>query len=162
VSQESNNADFTAENEPWVLRQITFLDLTASNSDETDDGEKAELDARNFSEFLMEIGACSVSITDADANTSDEDPLFHEPSLTTCPNDYIEDTNEFAMVLHDVAAGRNVWKKCHVSALFPSSLFDVPNIVDAVRYTFQIPTTPRFEVDTIPDLDWIKHVVSAA
>jgi ribosomal protein L11 methylase PrmA len=164
VSQESNNADFTAEDddEPWVLRQITFLDLTASSSDATDDEGKAELDARNFSEFLMEIGACSVSITDADANTSSEDPLFHEPSLTTCPNDYIEDNNEFAMVLNDVAAGRNVWKKCHVSAHFPSSLFDVPNIVDAVRYTFQIPTTPRFEVDTVPDLDWIKHVVSVA
>lgn len=162
MSQESSDADLMTtddEEEPWVLRQITFLDLTAANpSESNEDDERSELDARNFSEFLMEIGACSVAITDADANTSNEDPLFHEPSLTSCPNDYLEDVNDFAMVLNDVAAGRNVWKKCHVSAHFPSSLFDVPNIVDAVRYTFQIPTTPRFEVDTVPDMDWIKHV----
>ena len=148
----------TNEDEPWALRQITFLDLTAGSSSTRKNNEQSDLDARNFSEFLMEIGACSVSITDADANTSKEDPLFHEPSLTTCPNDYLEDGNDFAMVLNDVAAGRNVWKRCHVSAHFPSSLFDVPTIIDALRYTFQIPTTPRFEVDTVPDLDWIKHV----
>jgi ribosomal protein L11 methylase PrmA len=159
VSNEPTDANLATdieEDEPWVIRQITFLDLTASGS--PSDDEKSELDARNFSEFLMEIGACSVSITDADANTLNEDPLFHEPSLTTCPNDYLEDTNDFAMVLNDVAAGRNVWKKCHVSAHFPSSLFDVPTIVDAVRHTFQLPTTPRYEVDTVPDLDWIKEV----
>ena len=162
LNTASQDADLAAaetdEEEPWTLRQITFLDLTAGSSSTSEDDEKSELDARNFSEFLMEIGACSVSITDADANTSNEDPLFHEPSLTTCPNDYLEDSNDFAMVLNDVAAGRNVWKRCHVSAHFPSSLFDVPNIIDALRYTFQIPTTPRFEVDTVPDLDWIKHV----
>jgi ribosomal protein L11 methyltransferase len=167
AEKKSSDADISAvdnEEEPWILRQITFLDLTAaSSSDESasaDDQEasKSELDARNFSEFLMEIGACSVSITDADANTSNEDPLFHEPTLTTCPNDYIEDSNDFAMVLNDVAAGRNVWKKCHVSAHFPSSLFDVPTIVDALRYTFQMPATPRFQVDNVPDLDWVKHV----
>lgn len=156
ISQEISEADLSnnEEDEPWALRQITFLDLTASGPE-----DDAELDARNFSEFLMEIGACSVSITDADANTSAEEALFHEPSLTTCPNDYVEDnSNDFAMILNDYAAGRNVWKRCHVSAHFPSSLFDVPTLVDAVRHTFQIPTTPRFEVDTVPDLDWIKHV----
>lgn len=158
ISKEISETDLSnhQEDEPWVLRQITFLDLTASGSGSEED---SELDARNFSEFLMEIGACSVSITDADANTSAEEALFHEPSLTACPNDFVEDSsNDFAMILNDYAAGRNVWKNCHVSAHFPSSLFDVPSIVDAVRHTFQIPTTPRFEVDTVPDLDWIKHV----
>jgi ribosomal protein L11 methylase PrmA len=171
VSMESNDINLTTEDdddEPWVLRQITFLGLTAAKSssvDESGDAEsndddvRSEFDARNLSEFLMEIGACSVSITDADRDTSEEDPLFHEPSLSCCPNDYVEDANsEFAMILDDKAVGRNLWKKCHVSAHFPSSLFDVPTIVDAVRYTFQVPTNPRFKVDTVPDLDWIQHV----
>eukprot|EP00804_Cyclotella_cryptica_P002113 CCRYP_006522-RA/>CCRYP_006522-RA protein AED:0.03 eAED:0.03 QI:0/-1/0/1/-1/1/1/0/568 len=174
VSKESSDADLTTddgdnEDEPWVLRQITFLDLTAPNSSSDEDSttennndvHKSEFDARNLSEFLMEIGACSVSITDADRGTTDEDPLFHEPSLTCCPNDYVQDqgnTDQYAMVLNDNAVGRNVWKKCHVSAHFASSLFDVPTIVDAVRYTFQTPSNPRFQVDTVPDLDWIQHV----
>ncbi|KAL7521663.1 hypothetical protein ACHAWX_006337 [Stephanocyclus meneghinianus] len=170
ISKESSDVDLTTnddsnEDEPWILRQITFLDLTAPDSSSTDDSaafnsdaHKSEFDARNLSEFLMEIGACSVSITDADRGTSDEDPLFHEPSLTCCPNDYVQDAGKYAVVLNDSAVGRNVWKKCHVSAHFPSSLFDVSTIVDAVRYTFQTPSNPRFQVDTVPDLDWIQHV----
>ncbi|KAL7537854.1 hypothetical protein ACHAXR_008128 [Thalassiosira sp. AJA248-18] len=113
----------------------------------------------------MEIGACSVSITDSDADTDNEDPLFHEPSLTPCANDdalkkELEDDGEeetWAMIIPDLAAGRNLWKRCDVSAHFPSSL-DVPSIIDAVRYTFHCPTTPRFKVDDVPDLDWIQHV----
>mmetsp|Transcript_17509 Transcript_17509/g.37873 ORF Transcript_17509/g.37873 Transcript_17509/m.37873 type:complete len:541 (+) Transcript_17509:63-1685(+) len=155
----------------WVLRQITFLGLTAPNknasaeedvSDDSDDDDKSTnaLDARNLSEFLMEIGACSVSITDSDADTDDEDAIFREPSMAVCSNDLLDDeelNEEWAMVLPDLAAGRNLWKRCDVSAHFPSSM-DVPSIIDAVRYTFTCPSTPRFKVDDVPDLDWIKHV----
>mmetsp|Transcript_38924 Transcript_38924/g.66427 ORF Transcript_38924/g.66427 Transcript_38924/m.66427 type:complete len:543 (-) Transcript_38924:56-1684(-) len=165
LEDEDNTAD---DDDSWVLRQITFLGLSAPNS-KADDGDsdtdndetsKNALDARNLSEFLMEIGACSVSITDSDADTDEESPLFDEPSLTSCSNDLLDDEElkeEWAIVIPDLAAGRNLWKRCDVSAHFPSSL-DVPSIVDSVRYTFHCPSNPRFKVDDVPDLDWIQHV----
>lgn len=168
-----DDVDDDDEVDSWVLRQITFLGLSAAkksasaeeedataNSDDDDGKPKNALDARNLSEFLMEIGACSVSITDSDADTDNENPLFDEPSFAVCGNDLLDDeelNEEWAMVIPDLAAGRNLWKRCDVSAHFPSSM-DVPSIVDAVRYTFTCPSNPRFKVDDVPDLDWIKHV----
>eukprot|EP00569_Conticribra_weissflogii_P020862 CAMPEP_0171428104 /NCGR_PEP_ID=MMETSP0881-20121228/5033_1 /TAXON_ID=67004 /ORGANISM="Thalassiosira weissflogii, Strain CCMP1336" /LENGTH=539 /DNA_ID=CAMNT_0011947855 /DNA_START=59 /DNA_END=1678 /DNA_ORIENTATION=- len=169
-SIDTDNPDYDDEDEsaPWVLRQITFLGLSAPDTDdngqviEKEDG--AALDVQNLSDFLMDIGACSVSITDADAETEEEDPLFDEPSLTTCVNDLDDDEmsekelNEWAVVINDVAAGRNIWKRCDVTAHFPSSMFDVSSIVDSIRYTFHCPSNPRYKVDNVPDRDWIKHV----
>jgi ribosomal protein L11 methyltransferase len=45
----------------------------------------AELDrehAEALSDALLELGALSVSVEDADADTPDEQPLFGEPGLT--------------------------------------------------------------------------------
>lgn len=178
------DSDNDEVDDSWVLRQITFLGLTAqptAKSDDEDDATIMEvggnnsdgvgtslddddsstspnaLDARNLSEFLMEIGACSVSITDSDADTVDENPLFDEPDLASSLLDGDELYEEWAMVLPDLAVGRNLWKRCDVSAHFPSS-FDIPSIVDAVRYTFQCTSNPRYKVDDVPDLDWIAHV----
>ena len=173
--EEFDIDDDDTVNDSWVLRQITFLGLTAQppatkSDDDVDASILKEgggdddpspsmnaLDARNLSEFLMEIGACSVSITDSDADTIDENPLFDEPDLASSLLDGDELFEEWAMVLPDLAVGRNLWKRCDVSAHFPSS-FDIPSIVDAVRYTFQCTSNPRYKVDDVPDLDWIAHV----
>jgi ribosomal protein L11 methyltransferase len=173
TNNDDSNLQDVDDNEAdsWVLRQITFLGLSAPSKNESEDNDvddnldedgtsKNALDARNLSEFLMEIGACSVSITDSDADTDEENPLFDEPTSVICSNDALDDEElgeEWAMVIPDLAAGRNLWKRCDVSAHFPSSL-DVPSIVDAVRYTFHCPTSPRYKVDDVPDLDWIQHV----
>lgn len=159
----------------WVLRQIKFLELSAARNNVYDGdndllttqasdvglAEATTMDARQLGEFLLEIGACSVSITDSDKGTPEEDPLFHEPGQTSCLNDLYDDdgdvTKDWAMVLSDLAVGRNVWKRCDVSAHFPASM-DVPSIIDSVRYTFNLPATPRYTVDNVPDMDWIKHV----
>mmetsp|Transcript_16761 Transcript_16761/g.34058 ORF Transcript_16761/g.34058 Transcript_16761/m.34058 type:complete len:376 (-) Transcript_16761:686-1813(-) len=69
-----------------------------------------------------------------------------------------KELNEWAVVINDVAAGRNIWKRCDVTAHFPSSMFDVSSIVDSIRYTFHCPSNPRYKVDNVPDRDWIKHV----
>ncbi len=173
-----NEIDFDVD-DSWVLRQITFLGLTAQPTVKSDEGNEIgedndvesalgddkndslspmnALDARNLSEFLMEIGACSVCITDSDADTIDENPLFDEPDLASSLLDGDELFEEWAMVLPDLAVGRNLWKRCDVSAHFPSS-FDIPSIVDEVRYTFQCSSNPRYKVDDVPDLDWIAHV----
>lgn len=156
--------DDDTNNDSWVLRQITFQGLTAPPSTNNDDdveenNDKNALDARNLSEFLMEIGAVSVSITDSDKDTENEHPLFDEPSLSSvCTNyDDDDDDEQWAMIIPDYAAGRNLWKTCNVSAHFPNSI-DIPSIIDAIRYTFHCPTTPRYTVDNVPDLDWIIHV----
>ena len=126
--------DATAATDSWTLRQITFLGLTAPNAkastEEDDDGNDGEtpknaLDARNLSDFLMEIGACSVAITDTDADTDEENPMFHEPSLTSCSDDLLNDeelNEEWAMIIPDLAAGRNLWRRCDVSAHCPLSI----------------------------------------
>ena len=162
TDDDDNFDEEYAADDSWTLRQITFLGLTKdpaahendveTSGDEEDEEPKNVLDARNLSEFLMEIGACSVSITDFDKDTENEDPLFGDLTLDD------EELNEqWAMVIPDWAAGRNLWKKCDVSAHFPSS-FDVSSIVDSVRYTFDCPTQPRYKVDDVPDLDWVLHV----
>lgn len=181
IDLQNNDDDDNGDNDSWVLRQITFLDLTAApsspstkNDDSGDDDEddttnnNIALDARNLSEFLMEIGACSVSITDSDLNTDNEDPIFDEPSLSTCQQELGDDDDkdddnmneQWAMIIPDYAAGRNLWKRCNVCAHFPNSI-DIPDIIDAVRYTFHCPTTPRYKVDNIPDRDWVQHVQSS-
>ena len=159
---EEGGEDWDADS--WVLREIKFLQLPAASTNALDDDNydpstETTMDVRGLSEFLMELGACSVSITDSDRDTPEEEPVFDEPGETSCTND-VDDVlveNNYAMVLEDRAVGRNIWKRCDVSAHFPASL-DVPSIIDSLRYTFSLPAAPRYTVDDVPDLDWIKHV----
>ena len=44
--------------------------------------ELAREHAEELSDALLELGALSVSVEDADADTPDEQPLFGEPGLT--------------------------------------------------------------------------------
>jgi len=161
-SEDDEDEDDDWDADSWVLREIKFLSLSAASSNALDDinhdpTEETTMDARGLSEFLMEIGACSVSITDSDKDTPDEDPVFDEPGETSCTNDVDDVLGKYALVLEDRAVGRNIWKRCDVSAHFPGSL-DVPSIIDSLRYTFSLPAAPRYTVDDVPDRDWIKHV----
>jgi len=83
----------------WALRQITFLGLDKGSSTIAADEEQqpnAKLDARGLSEFLMEVGACSVSMTDSDAGTDNEIAIFDEFSSSVDEN--------WAMDIPDLAA----------------------------------------------------------
>ena len=72
---------------PARLRRVTFLGLrvaslpASDNDNDEDDAPSASslslssLDARALSEFLLEIGASSVSVTDSDGGTPSEDPI---------------------------------------------------------------------------------------
>lgn len=158
-----DDEDWDAD-DSWVLREVKFLELPAASNNAVDEDtydptKDTTMDVRGLSEFLMEIGACSVSITDSDKDTPEEDPVFDEPGETSCTND-VDDVlmpENYAMVLEDRAVGRNIWKRCDVSAHFPASI-DVPSVIDSLRYTFSLPAAPRYTVDNVPDLDWIKHV----
>ena len=112
------------------LRSLKFIQLTRQT-------EPALL-----ADYLMEIGASSVSITDHDAETEKEDPIFLEP----------DNSDIFAaIVCGDAAVGKNIWLRCDVTAHFTES-FDPLDIVDNVRTAFDLGISPRFEVDEVPDL----------
>merc|ERR1712232_1493386 len=51
------------------------------------------------------------------------------------------------------------WIRCDVTAHFAQS-FDLRSIVDNVRAAFDLGQTPRYKVDDVPDLDWVKEVQS--
>ncbi len=165
LDSEDEEEDDDWDADSWALREIKFLQLPAASTNAVDDDNydptvDTTMDVRGLSEFLMEIGACSVSITDSDKDTPEEDPVFDEPGETFCTNDVddvLADENSYALVLDDRAVGRNIWKRCDVSAHFPASL-DVSTIIDSLRYTFSLPAAPRYSVDDVPDMDWIKHV----
>lgn len=76
-------------------------------------------------DYLIDIGACSAYVVDADRGTSKEEPIFDEPGMsmmmkrttsttlttTTSDNDNINDND---LVLP-------IWNRCNVTAHFPSS-----------------------------------------
>ena len=83
----------------WKLRAMTFTNLDAT------------LQPALVSDFLMELGACSVAITDHDKDTELEDPLFMEP----CDSDTADIFA--AVVCGDAAVGKNIWMRCDVVSL---------------------------------------------
>ena len=106
-----------------------------------------------LSDYLMEIGASSVSITDHDRDTPSENPIFAEPSDS--------DADIFAAIIcGDAAVGKNLWMRCDITAHFADS-FDIIGVVDDVRTNFDVAAGIRYEVDDVPDLDWIKEVQSS-
>jgi ribosomal protein L11 methyltransferase len=122
------------------LRALKFVQLTKN----TNPGL--------LSDYLMEIGASSVSITDHDKDTPSENPIFAEPD---------ESQEMFAAIIcGDAAVGKNLWMRCDVTAHFGDS-FDLVGIVDDVRTNFDLATGARYVVDDVPDLDWIKEVQSS-
>ena len=132
-------------------------DLVASSpQDETEDEEisnAAELRSVTFSNilkdqepqllcnFLMELGACSTCIVDADRGTTDEQAIFDEFDATSM--------TRTAVTTHN-------WNNCHVSAHFPASI-SLDWIMEIVQDTF--PNLPQYtNVTKVEDKDWVLHV----
>jgi len=87
-----------------------------------------------LSDALLEAGALSVSVEDADSDSADEAPLFGEPGLEP-----------------EVQA----WQRNHVVALLPD---DVPaqTLVDAVRAAGALPQDAAWRERAVPDADWVR------
>ena len=94
--------------------------------------------------FLMELGAASTCIVDADKGTTDENALFDEFDETSM--------TRTAVTTHS-------WNNCHVSAHFPASV-SLDWIMEIVDDTF--PNLPRYNnVTKVEDKDWVLHVQQA-
>lgn len=90
-------------------------------------------DAEPFSDALMEVGALSVSLEDADAGTVDETPLFGEPD-------------------HPSA---ELWQRSIAVALLEEHA-DVGSMLSAAAALAQRPVPTQFQIETIADQDWVR------
>lgn len=88
--------------------------------------------AEAFADLLMEEGALSVSVEDADAGTDVERPIFGEPGATG-----------------------GVWDRCELTALFPEDA-DVNAAMWNVAVALEV-TPLNFAVADVPDSDWVRE-----
>jgi ribosomal protein L11 methyltransferase len=89
--------------------------------------------AEALSEALLERGALSVDLLDADANTPDEQAIFGEPG----------------------EAPPGVWQHNRISALFDQDQ-DVAAILQAAAHDIGLTVLPEFRVETLADNDWVR------
>jgi len=90
--------------------------------------------AEALSDALLELGALSVSVEDADADTPDEQPLFGEPGLTP---------------------ERSAWQHSRVIALMAPEAEPAVLLAAAVN-TLELATTPPFTVREVEEQDWVR------
>lgn len=103
---------------------MAWLKLTA-----TVPGQQAE----SLSEALLELGALSVDIHDADAGTPNEQAIFGEPGE---PDAYL-------------------WQHNQISALFPENTAVEPIILEAAR-TIGLHSPIDYSIATLEDNDWVR------
>lgn len=93
------------------------------------DAEHAEA----LSEALLDLGALSVDLLDADADTPDEQAIFGEPGEPT----------------------PGVWQHNRVSALF-DSYKDVSAILRNASAIIGLKQIPKHRIETLADNDWVR------
>ena len=123
---------------------VMTLTCVASSRQEASFG----MDVEVLTELLMENGALSVVVEDADYGTERERPIFDEPDEAQ--------QKEWFRVPSE-ASGDNFWSNCNVTAYF-SKDFDIPRVVDMVTSAMQLPVCPRYSIDEVADRDWVKEV----
>jgi ribosomal protein L11 methyltransferase len=89
--------------------------------------------AEPFSDALMEAGALTVDISDADAGTPDERPIFDEPG----------------------GAPAAQWSRARVAALFTHEV-DVAHAVSAAFEQTAVSADTTYEIADIEDRDWVR------
>jgi ribosomal protein L11 methyltransferase len=96
--------------------------------------EVARNQAEGLSDALMEAGALSVSVEDADFGTAAEQPLFGEPG----------------MIIEQAA-----WERSRVVALVDENI-DYAALVAAAAAASDLAPTPAFELRTVAEQDWVR------
>ncbi|MCO8577174.1 50S ribosomal protein L11 methyltransferase [Burkholderia multivorans] len=96
--------------------------------------ELAREHAEALSDALLELGALSVSVEDADADTPDEQPLFGEPGLVP---------------------ERTAWQHSRVIALL-SPDHEPAVLLAAAANEIGLDATPKFDVREVEEQDWVR------
>jgi ribosomal protein L11 methyltransferase len=89
--------------------------------------------AEALSEALLELGALSVDLLDADADTPDEQAIFGEPGEPP----------------------PGVWQHNRVSAMFDNDQ-DVRSILQKAVAAIGLNKLPEFRIETLADNDWVR------
>jgi len=103
---------------------VSWLTLTITAS---------EQQAEALSDVLMELGALSVDVHDADADTPEEQAIFGEPG--------------------EPAA--HLWSHNRVTALFPEDAPIDTIMLDAAR-AIGLAQPPAYHIETLEDNDWVR------
>ncbi|CAM2152371.1 MULTISPECIES: 50S ribosomal protein L11 methyltransferase [Paraburkholderia] len=90
--------------------------------------------AEELSDALLELGALSVSVEDADADTPDEQPLFGEPGLTP---------------------ERTAWQHSRVIALIGDDQ-DPAVLLAAASNELGLAALPKFALREVEEQDWVR------
>jgi ribosomal protein L11 methyltransferase len=98
--------------------------------------EAQDNNADLISDTLMELGALSAIIEDANAETIDEQPIFGEPG--------------------DPPPG--IWQQNLVSALFDEGV-DIPAVIDALTHQAKL-SNLNYTTETIEEQDWVRATQS--
>jgi ribosomal protein L11 methyltransferase len=106
------------------------------------------MDVEVLTELLMENGALSCVVEDADYGTERERPIFDEPDQAQ---------SESWLRVPSEATGDNFWANCNVTAYFAKD-FDIPAVVNMVSEAMALPVIPRYSIDLMADRDWVKEV----
>ncbi|ABK07356.1 50S ribosomal protein L11 methyltransferase [Burkholderia orbicola] len=96
--------------------------------------ELAREHAEALSDALLDLGALSVSVEDADADTPDEQPLFGEPGLVP---------------------DRTAWQHSRVVALL-SADHEPAVLLAAAANEIGLAETPKFVVREVEEQDWVR------
>lgn len=89
--------------------------------------------AEPLSDALMEAGALSVALEDADAGTVDETPLFGEPDYPSA----------------------ELWQRSVAVVLFDIDA-DVAAILGEAARAIGVPAPTGYSIDTVADADWVR------
>ena len=90
-------------------------------------------DAEPLSDALIEIGALSVSLEDADAGTEDETPLFGEPDYPTA----------------------ELWQHS-IAVVLLEEHADIAATLAAAAKLARMPVPTHYEIETIAEQDWVR------
>jgi ribosomal protein L11 methyltransferase len=90
--------------------------------------------AEALSDALLDLGALSVSVEDADADTADEQPLFGEPGMIP---------------------QRSAWQRSRVVALLPGG-HDAALLLAAASNQLDLAAVPTSVVREVEDQDWVR------
>jgi ribosomal protein L11 methyltransferase len=89
--------------------------------------------AKNLSEILPELGALSVTIHDANAQSAKEKPIYNETWESEPP----------------------LWETCKLDILVHSET-DVSDFMQNAKTCLDIKNLPEYQISPVPEQDWIK------
>lgn len=86
-----------------------------------------------LADALMDVGALSASIEDADAGTAAEQPQFGEPGAVTTPG----------------------WQRSRLAVLFAADT-DVATCIAAAANAVGLDALPAYRIDTVAEQNWVQ------